>query len=77
MTGVQTCALPISSTGEGEMVVKKTGHFYGMTTHSRGGKFFVPNAKTVVDMGGLYVRAIKIDERGKVKIGRASCRERV
>jgi len=56
----------LASTGEGEMVEKKTGHFYSMTSHSRGGKFFVPGAKTVVDMGGLYVRAIKIDERGKV-----------
>lgn len=56
----------LASTGEGEMVEKKTGHFYSMTSHSRGGKFFNQNAKTVVDMGGLYVRAIKIDERGKV-----------
>jgi len=56
----------LASTGEGEMVKKKTGHFYSMTTHARGGKFFIPNAKTVVDMGGLYVRAIKIDKRGKV-----------
>ena len=56
----------LASTGEGEMVTRKTGHFYSMTTHSRGGKFFVPDAKTVVDMGGLYVRAIKVDSRGKV-----------
>ncbi|MCP4974908.1 MAG: benzoyl-CoA reductase subunit D [Maribacter sp.] len=56
----------LASTGEGEMVERKTGHFYSMTTHARGGKFFVPDAKTVVDMGGLYVRAIKIDDRGKV-----------
>lgn len=56
----------LASTGEGEMVERKTGHFYSMTTHARGGKFFVPEAKTVVDMGGLYVRAIKIDDRGKV-----------
>jgi benzoyl-CoA reductase subunit D len=56
----------LASTGEGEMVERKTGHFYSMTTHARGGKFFVPEAKTVVDMGGLYVRAIKIDHRGKV-----------
>ncbi len=56
----------LASTGEGEMVEKKTGHFYSMTSHSRGGKFFVKGAKTVVDMGGLYVRAIKIDDRGKV-----------
>lgn len=56
----------MASTGEGEMVVKKTGHFYSMTSHARGGIFFAPLAKTVVDMGGLYVRAIKVDSRGKV-----------
>ena len=56
----------LASTGEGEMVERKTGHFYSMTSHSRGGKYFFPKAKTVVDMGGLYVRAIKIDEKGKV-----------
>lgn len=55
-----------ASTGEGEMVEKKTGHFYSMTAHARGGIFFAPQAKTVVDMGGLYVRAIKVDPRGKV-----------
>ncbi len=56
----------LASTGEGEMVEKKTGHFYSMTTHSRGGIFFAPGAKTVVDMGGLYVRAIKVNEKGRV-----------
>ena len=56
----------LASTGEGEMVTRKRGHFYSMTTHARGGKFFVPEAKTVVDMGGLYVRSINIDHRGKV-----------
>lgn len=56
----------LASTGEGEMVEKKTGHFYSMTAHARGGIFFAPEVKTVVDMGGLYVRAIKVDSRGKV-----------
>lgn len=56
----------LASTGEGEMVEKKTGHFYSMTSHARGGIYFAPEAKTVVDMGGLYVRAIKVDARGKV-----------
>lgn len=56
----------LASTGEGEMVMKKTGHFYSMTSHARGGVFFVPQAQTIVDMGGLYVRAIKVDPRGKV-----------
>lgn len=56
----------LASTGEGEMVERKKGHFYSMTTHARGGKFFAPDAKTVVDMGGLYVRAIKVNEKGRV-----------
>lgn len=56
----------LASTGEGEMVEKKTGHFYSMTSHARGGIYFAPEAKTVVDMGALYVRAIKVDPRGKV-----------
>jgi len=56
----------LASTGEGEMVEKKTGHFYSMTSHARGGIYFAFNAKTVVDMGGLYVRAIKVDFCGKV-----------
>ena len=56
----------LASTGEGEMVARKTGHFYSMTTHARGGIFFNPGAKTVVDMGALFVRAIKVNNLGKV-----------
>lgn len=56
----------LASTGEGEMVKHKKGHFYSMTTHARGGKYLNGSARTVVDMGALYVRAIKINERGRV-----------
>ena len=56
----------LASTGEGEMVKRKTGHFYSMTTHARGGIFFNPGVKTVVDMGALFVRAIKVNNFGKV-----------
>jgi benzoyl-CoA reductase subunit D len=56
----------LASTGEGEMVKRKTGHFYSMTTHAKGGVFLSPGVNTVVDMGALFVRAIKVDERGKV-----------
>ncbi len=56
----------LASTGEGEMVNRKTGHFYSMTTHSKGGLFFNPDVRTVVDMGALYVRAIKINNQGRV-----------
>jgi len=56
----------LASTGEGEMLQRKRGHFYSMTTHARGGIFLCPGSVTVVDMGALYVRAIKINELGRV-----------
>jgi benzoyl-CoA reductase subunit D len=56
----------IASTGEGEMLSRKRGHFYSMTTHARGGIYYSPGSKTVVDLGALYVRAIKVDDFGKV-----------
>jgi len=56
----------LASTGEGEMVKRKKGHFYSMTTHAKGGVFLIPGSVTVVDMGALFVRAIAIDHRGKV-----------
>lgn len=56
----------VASTGEGEMVKRKTGHFYSMTTHSRGAQFFFKGCRTVVDMGALYVKAIKVNGEGRV-----------
>lgn len=56
----------IASTGEGEMVKHKKGHFYSMTTHAKGGQYLNGMAKTVVDMGALYVRAIKTTDNGRV-----------
>src|ERR1035437_10694697 len=50
----------LASTGEGDLVRRKRGHFYGMTTHAKGATFFFPDARSVVDMGALYVRAIKV-----------------
>ena len=32
----------IASTGEGELVDFRRGHFYGMTTHARGAVFLMP-----------------------------------
>ena len=57
----------LASTGEGDLVRRKRGHFYGMTTHARGGNFFFPEARTVVDMGALYVRAIRISTDARVE----------
>ncbi|HNO71560.1 MAG TPA: benzoyl-CoA reductase subunit D [Bacteroidia bacterium] len=57
----------LASTGEGDLVKRKRGHFYGMTTHAKGANFFFPDAKTIVDMGALYVRAIKISSDARVE----------
>lgn len=56
----------VATTGEGEMVPFRTGHFYGMTTHSRGGLFLDPEARSVIDIGALHCRAVLMDERAKV-----------
>jgi benzoyl-CoA reductase subunit D len=53
-------------TGEGEMVPFRTGHFYGMTTHTRGGLFLDPEARAVIDIGALHTRAVLMDARAKV-----------
>lgn len=56
----------VATTGEGEGVRFRTGHFYGMTTHARGGLFLEPAARAVVDIGALHTRAVRMDERAKV-----------
>ena len=56
----------IATTGDGEDTPFATGHFYGMTTHARGGLFLEPRARFVLDVGALHTRAMRIDERGKV-----------
>jgi benzoyl-CoA reductase subunit D len=56
----------IATTGEGELVEFRTGHFYGMTTHARGAVFLDPEATAAVDAGALHARAIKFDENAKV-----------
>lgn len=56
----------VATTGEGELVEFRTGHFYGMTAHARGGLELVPEARAALDVGALHARAIVIDERGRV-----------
>jgi benzoyl-CoA reductase subunit D len=56
----------VATTGEGEDVPFATGHFYGMTTHARGGLFLVPEARAVLDVGALHTRAVLMNGRGKV-----------
>ena len=56
----------MASTGEGEAIPFATGHFYGMTTHARGGLFLNGDARGALDLGALHSRAMLMDERGKV-----------
>jgi len=56
----------IASTGEGDLVDFKSGHFYGMTTHARGGKFLYKDTETVADIGALHQRAIAVDQKARV-----------
>ena len=57
----------VATTGEGEGLDIRTGHFYGMTTHSRGAIFLDPEARAAVDVGALHARAMRFDERAKVE----------
>ncbi len=56
-----------ASTGEGELVERKRGHFYSMTTHAKGAYHFHPEIKTVVDMGSLFCRVISLESGARVK----------
>jgi benzoyl-CoA reductase subunit D len=55
----------VATTGEGDLVSFRTGHFYGMTTHARGALFLEPEALAALDIGALHTRAILMDDRGK------------
>ncbi len=56
----------VASTGEGELVHFRRGHFYGMTTHARGAVFLAPDSRAALDVGALHARAMRFDERSKV-----------
>ncbi len=56
----------VATTGEGENVDFRIGHFYGMTANARGAILLDPAARGTVDAGALHGRAIKMDERSKV-----------
>ncbi len=56
----------VATTGEGDMVEFRRGHFYSMTAHSRGAVYLNPNVRSVVDGGAMHGKAFAIDERSKV-----------
>lgn len=56
----------LATTGEGEIVEFRRGHFYGMTTQSRGAVFLMPDARAALDVGALHARAMKFDAKSRV-----------
>ncbi len=56
----------IASTGDGDSVSFRTGHFYSMTTHARGALFLRPDARAALDVGALHARALRMNEQGRV-----------
>jgi benzoyl-CoA reductase subunit D len=56
----------VATTGEAENVEFRTGHFYGMTTHARGGLYLDPEARAVLDIGALHCRAVMMDAHARV-----------
>jgi benzoyl-CoA reductase subunit D len=65
--GVEPAQLEyVASTGDGDSVDTRTGHFYSMTTHARGALFLHPETRAVIDIGALHARGIRVDPRGRV-----------
>ncbi len=56
----------VASTGDGDAVTFRTGHFYSMTTHARGALFLDPTARAALDIGGLHARGLKMNDDGRV-----------
>ncbi len=56
----------VASTGEGDPVEFRLGHFYGMTTHARGAIFLMPEVRALIDVGALHARAMRIDSASRV-----------
>ena len=56
----------VASTGDGDAVPFRTGHFYSMTAHASGALYLVPEARAALDVGALHARAIRMDARGRV-----------
>ena len=56
----------VATTGEGDLLEFRRGHFYTMTTHARGARYLVPEARAGLDVGALHARAIHMDAQAKV-----------
>jgi len=56
----------VASTGDGEELDFKDGHFYGMTTHARGAAWLDPSCRAAVDAGALHARVFVTDAQSRV-----------
>ena len=56
----------LATTGEGDLLEFRRGHFYTMTTHARGARYLMPEARATLDVGALHARAIHMDAMAKV-----------
>ncbi len=56
----------VASTGDGDSVSFRTGHFYSITTHARGALHLCPAARAALDIGALHARALKMNDEGRV-----------
>ena len=55
------------ATGNGRVIVPfAQRHISEISCHARGGHFFLPSTRTILDMGGQDCKAIRCDENGKV-----------
>lgn len=58
----------VASTGYGRYLAPmRDVQITELTCHARGAVHLFPNTRTVLDAGGQTVKAIKVDERGKVR----------
>jgi predicted CoA-substrate-specific enzyme activase len=58
----------VASTGYGRYVVPMRDlQITELTCHAKGAFYQFPNTRTVLDVGGQTVKAIKLDDRGKVR----------
>ena len=48
----------IATTGDGENISFRSGHFYSMTTHAKGATYLQPGINAVIDVGSLHGRAL-------------------
>lgn len=56
----------VASTGEGELVRRKRGHFYSMTAHARGAYHYHRDIRAVADMGALFCRVMALEDGARV-----------